>query len=101
MNFWQSAADQYSFATKMYEEKKDPSFYHRLYTDEIHSFPIKTICSKYEKFKKQSHIYVLPYIFNSTNIFHDLPVTINVFYYNQTGRQHIYFSHGHQSVQPL
>ncbi len=98
MYFWQNVADQYSFSTKKYEEKKDPSFFHRFYTDEILSFPLRTICSKYEKLKKQSYIFVLPYIFNSTNTFHDFPVTINVFYYNQTGRQCAYFSHGHQFI---
>ncbi len=98
MKFWQSVADQYIFSNKKYEEKNDPSLYHRYYSEEIPSFPIKTICSKYDKFKKQSYMFALPYILNSTNTFHDFPVTINVFYYNQTGRQRIYFSHGHQFI---
>ncbi len=98
MNFWQNIADQYIFSTKKYEEKNDPSFFHRYYSEEIPSFPIKTICSKYEKFEKQSNMFALPYIFNSTNTFHDFSVTINVFYYNQTGRQCIYFSNEHQFI---
>ncbi len=76
----------------------DPSFYHKFYSEEIPSFPVKASCSKHEKFKKQSYINALSYIMRSTDTFHDFPVTVNVFYSNQAGRQHIYFSNRHQFI---
>ncbi len=68
MTFWQNVADQYIFSIKNYDENTDPSYFHRYYSWEIPLFPVKTICSKDEKFKKHSYIYALPLIINSTDI---------------------------------
>ncbi len=83
MTFWKSVVDQYVFSAKLHHENMDPSCYHKIYSEEIPSFPVKTICSKYEKFKKQYYINVLSYTIRSTDTCHDFPVTVKVFYSNQ------------------
>ncbi len=99
MTFWNTVVSQYTLRSKFYIEYTDPSFFHKYYTEEIPSFPIKTTCSKYEKYRKTSYVHALPYIFHSTDTFHDFPLSISVSYINHKGRQRIInFSNKHRFI---